>query len=118
MATARPTRPNNPPAAQEAWFGWYKELGKTEARQSFRQILDDLKNTPTLIAITDRGEKVAVIMGYKHFQILLAILNQHRDQAGKNPLAGLIRKVGNLDKGKKKVGKLFQDSFKRTRDSI
>lgn len=109
---------NPAPAAREPWIGEYKELGKTEARQCFLHLLDDLKDKPTSMAITDRGEKVAVIMGYKQYQLLIAIFQQHTKAAEKNPFAGLITKIGDLEKGQAEINALFQESLMKTSDSI
>lgn len=118
MFTAQAEPDKNPEQKKEFWFGRYKELGKTEARQAFLRLLDDLQEESATLAITDRGEKVAVIMGYKQYKTLIAILEHHAQAVGKNPLAGLITKVGDLDKSMAKVNTLFKQSFKKTADSI
>lgn len=118
MATKSFSQANEPAPANEPWFGLYRELGKTEARQSFLHLLNKLKDESSSVAITDRGEKVAVIMGYKQFQILMSILKEHGRCAGENPLAGLIVRAGDLEKGKAAVDSLFQESLRKTSETI
>jgi prevent-host-death family protein len=103
---------------QGSWFGDYEELGKTEARQQFLSLVDSISHEAKSVAITDRGKRVAVIMGYKQFQVLMDLLGKKNDTLQKNPLDGLIVKVGNLDADSEKVNALFQASVKRTTDTI
>ena len=95
------------------WFGQYDELGKTEARQSFLRLLNDLQDSITSLAITDRGKKVAVLMGYKQYEALISIIKQQTKPVDRNPLAGLISYTGDLEKNRRKVNKLFEKSLKR-----
>lgn len=120
MAMAEDGRGLNRGAGSELWFGEYQELGKTEARQSFLRLLDGLESERTTFTITDRGEKVAVIMGYKQYLTLLHLV-QKQQSAGaekKNPFEGLICRVGDLDQSKQRVNELFQKSIKKTRQKL
>jgi prevent-host-death family protein len=110
---------SDPNTSVNGWFGDYKELGKTEARQEFLRLLNDLRDEHASVAITDRGEKVAVIMGYKHYQALIAVLNNgSREKLGTNPLSGAIKKVGNLKQSSKEIKALFEQSTKRFNKSL
>jgi prevent-host-death family protein len=110
-------RASNNSGAQTHWFGQYQELGKTEARRLFLHLIDDLRTESTTVAITDRGQPVAVIMGYKHYKILIEALDQdHEVQA--HPLDGLIIKVGDLEADSKQIKKLFRQSVQNTRESL
>jgi hypothetical protein len=55
---------SNPDRPLIPWLRPTGELGKTEARQSFFQLLNELQdNINSLVTITDRGKKVAVLIG-------------------------------------------------------
>jgi PHD/YefM family antitoxin component YafN of YafNO toxin-antitoxin module len=103
----------NPDRTISPWFKPAGELGKTEARQSFLRLLNDLQDSIASLAITDRGKKVAVLMGYKQYEMLVSMIKQHSKPADKNPLAGLIKYTGDLEKTKRRVSKLFEESLKR-----
>ena len=104
--------------ARANWFGDYEELGRTEARQQFLSLVDNISHEAKSVAITDRGKRVAIIMGYKQFQGLMDLIGKTTDNLQKNPLDGLIVKVGNLDADNKKVKALFQASVKHTSDAV
>lgn len=99
------------------WFGLYKELGKTEARQLFLRLLDELRQESTTVAITDRGEPVAVIMGYKQYELLVTALNQGK-AANEQALEGLIIKAGDLEADNQRIKRLFRKSLQKTRKNL
>lgn len=108
----------NPPAKDRQslsgfFLGAEKALGKTEARRSFLYLMDELQRKLVPLVVTDRGEKVAVIMGYKQYKTLLAALGQRSKLNGENPLDGLIVNVGDLEGSEVKVNALFQRALKR-----
>lgn len=105
------------PSHPSLGFGDYEEVGKTEARQEFLRLVDELQEKGTSVAITDRGQKVAVMMGFKQYEALISILKAAR-KPGKNPLAGSIQKVGDLDKTTSTVHSLFEQSVKKSAESI
>ena len=96
---------------------YYMELGKTEARQAFLQLVDQVQEEQLPIAITDRGEKVAVMMSMKLYKSLLEILKP-RSKPGINPFAGTFKTVGNLDKASAEVSTLIDKAVKKSARSI
>ncbi len=103
--------------SNSTWFGKYEELGKTEARQSFLRLLDEIQSESTTVAITDRGERVAVIMGFKQYELLVTALKQ-RQLTDAKPLEGLIVKAGDLEADNLRVKKMLRKSVQKTSKSI
>jgi len=91
-----------------------KLLGKTEARQDFFNVLNEVEAEPIALTITDRGKKVAVIIGIKQYEIMLGMIQKHMESAGDDPLAGLFASVGDLDQDAQKINAIFQNSVTRT----
>jgi prevent-host-death family protein len=91
-----------------------KQLAKTEARQDFFQLLNSVESEPTVLKITDRGREVAVIMGIRQYQMMLDMLQKYIPEADKDPLAGLIADIGDLDRGAEKVKALFKESISKS----
>jgi prevent-host-death family protein len=95
------------------WFGTIGELGKTEARQSFLQLLNELTKKPASVAVTDRGKRVAVIMAYQQYEALLNKAAQSQQKTNQSPLVGLITDVEDFKTGQAEVDKVFKQSLKR-----
>ena len=64
-------------------------------------------------SVTDRGEPVAVIIGYKQFQALIAALG-YKEEINQKSLAGLILSAGDSDASNEKVKRLFGKSIRRS----
>ena len=99
------------------WIGECKELGKTEVRQAFLHLVDELQEEDFTVAITDRGEQVAVMMSMKFYRNLVAILKPN-SKPGENPFVGTFKKVEDLEKSNEKVNSIFKQAIKKSASSI
>lgn len=110
---------NPAPIDYHYFFAACEERGKTEARQQFLNIVDVVQQEAKSLTITDRGEKVAVIMGYKQFQLMMELISQRVSTPTPNfGLQGLIVNTGDLDSGNQKVNDLFDASIKKFSESV
>ncbi len=92
-------------------------IGKTQARQNFLPLVEELDKTCSVVEITDHEKPVAILMSYNHWVALmskLAILGKG-DRTVKPPnLLGSIAIVGDLDEGSRKAAAKFSSSLKNT----
>lgn len=117
MAVERHLGKNPAPMDYHYFFAASEECGKTEARQQFLNIIDVVHQEAKTLTITDRGEKVAVIMGYKQFQLMMEMIAQQVSTPTFG-LQGLIVNSGDLDADNQKVNELFDASLKKFSESI
>lgn len=118
MPTSELRRKNPAPGIDDQFFGKSVELGKTDARHTFLHLIDEISATDTTCSITDHGKKVAIIMGYKQYRLLVEFLQKHAGKAGKNPLAGLIEKVDDLEKANAEMIGIFEKAVEKSAESI
>lgn len=78
-------------------------------------LLDELESESKSVAVTDRGKRVAVIMGYKHFRALVDMICASAESQP-DPLEGLIVSLGDLDQTH--IDSLFAESIQNTSEKI
>ena len=95
-------------------------LGKTQARQMFLPLVDELSKNPRVVEITDRDEPVAVLLSHKHFTALLSLVGKSAMKEGKlkSSLVGSVTILGSLEQGSKKIAEDFQQSIKRSAETL
>lgn len=97
-------------------------IGKTQARQNFLPLVEDLQKTCSAVEITDHEKPVAILLSYSHWVALmskLAMLVKQEDRTVKPPnLVGSIEIVGDLDAASKKAAAKFSGSLKNTAEKL
>lgn len=97
-----------------------ESIGKTQARQAFLPLVDDLKKRPRTIEITDRETPVAVLLAYEHYAALVSQLSK---LTGKVPrrkldLRGSVVILGDIEAGSRKIAEDFQKAIERSAASL
>ncbi|OLE25316.1 MAG: hypothetical protein AUG49_11110 [Catenulispora sp. 13_1_20CM_3_70_7] len=59
----------------------------TEARDKFREILDEVATTGTEYVVTRHGRPVAVVLGYDDYESLIETLNILSDESAMTAIA-------------------------------
>ncbi len=91
-------------------------MGKTQARQEFLPLVDDLKKHPRTIEITDRNNPVAVILAYDQYAALVSQLAKLTKKTARNKpdLRGSVIIVGDLESASKEMAKEFEEAIERS----
>jgi prevent-host-death family protein len=91
-------------------------IGKTQARQEFLPMVDDLQKHPRTIEITDRNNPVAVLLSYEYYAALVAQLSKLTQNSFKKQvdLRGSVTIVGDLEAASKEIAEEFAKSIERS----
>ncbi len=97
-----------------------ESVGKTQARQEFLPMVDDLKKHPRMIEITDRNNPVAVLLGYDQYAALVSQLAKFIKQSLKKKvdLMGSVIIVGDLEAASKEIAEEFEKAIERSAASL
>lgn len=99
----------------------YSTIGKTQARQQFLPLVEELHKTCSAVEITDHEKPVAILLSYNHWVALmskLAMLGKHERLVKPPNLVGSIAIVGDLDEASKKAAAKFSASLKNTAEHL
>ena len=94
-----------------------ESLGKTEARQSFLPLVDELSHSAKAIEITDHQMPVAVLVGYSQWSAIiskLAVLMKPAKATTRVNLIGSVKIIGDLEAGSKRAAEQFRKSINRS----
>lgn len=93
-----------------------ESMGKTQARQEFLPLVDDLRKHPRTIEITDRENPVAVLLTYDHYAALISQLSKltKKDPEKKLNLMGSVIILGDLESASKRIAEEFEKSIERS----
>ena len=92
-------------------------VGKTEARQSFLPLVDELSHSAKAIEITDHQMPVAVLVGYSQWSAIiskLAMLMKPAKTTTKVNLIGSVKIVGDLEVASKRAAEQFRKSINKS----
>jgi len=96
-------------------------IGKTQARQNFLPLVEDLNKTCSAVEITDHEKPVAILLSYSHWVALmskLAMLVKQQRMVKPPNLVGSVEIVGDLDAASKKAAAKFSASLKNTAEKL
>lgn len=96
-------------------------IGKTQARQNFLPLVEELQEKCLAVEITDHDKPVAILLSYNHWIAImskLAILSKAEKMVAVPNLLGSVAIVGDLDAGSKKAAKQFTISLKKTAENL
>jgi prevent-host-death family protein len=96
-------------------------IGKTQARQQFLPLVEELHKTSSAIEITDHEKPVAILLSYSHWVALmskLAMLAKPEKTVKPPNLVGSVEIVGDLDAASKKAAAKFSASLKKTTEKL
>lgn len=99
----------------------YSTIGKTQARQNFLPLVEELHKTRSAVEITDHEKPVAILLSYNHWVALMSKLAMlvKQERLVKPPnLVGSIAIVGDLDAASKKVAGKFSKSIKDSAEEL
>lgn len=86
-------------------------LGKSEARDKFLPLVDELASHGGIIEITARGKPVAVLMSHTDYLMLRA--RGDVPATPKRTLVGSFELIGDLDEATKQVSELMRKAIER-----
>lgn len=95
----------------------YSKIGKTQARQKFFPLVEDLHKTCSAVEITDHEKPVAILLSYNHWVALMskvAMLSKQERLVKPPDLVGSIEIINDLDAASKKLAAKFSRSHKNT----
>ena len=94
-----------------------KSIGKTQARQQFLPLVDDLNRQAALVEITDHETPVAMLLSYNHWLALMSklMMLSKKEQLGQPlNLIGSVEVVQDLEAASKKAAEKFKRSTKES----
>jgi len=92
-------------------------IGKTQARQTFLPLIDELDQTAKAVKITDHEEPVAVLIGYSHWSAVISKLSAFMKPISTAPtieLMGSVKIVGDLEVSSKRIAKEFKKAIHKS----
>ena len=93
-------------------------IGKTEARKKFFPLVDELSHSIKALAITDRQEPLAVMVGYNQWLAIITKLDTLLKPAKKVPqkinMVGSVKIIGDLDAGSKRIAERFKQAVDKS----
>jgi hypothetical protein len=92
-------------------------IGKTQVRQSFLPLIDELDQTAKAVKITDHEEPVAILIGYEHWSAVISKLSGFIKPISPKPkieLMGSVKIIGDLQAGSKKIAKEFRKAINKS----
>ncbi|HEY9870732.1 MAG TPA: hypothetical protein V6D08_16315 [Candidatus Obscuribacterales bacterium] len=91
-------------------------LGKSEARDKFLPLVDELASRGGIVKITAYGKPVAVLMSHNDYLVLRAKAEQPLEP--KRALVGCFELVGDLDEASKEVAAMIRKSIARSTNEL
>jgi hypothetical protein len=92
-------------------------IGKTQARQAFLPLIDELDEKAKAVRITDHEEPVAMLIGYNHWSAIVSKLTgfmKPTSDKGRIELMGSVKIIGNLEAGSRSIGKKFEKAINKS----
>lgn len=92
-------------------------IGKTQVRQGFLPLIDELDQAAKAVKITDHEEPVAMLIGYEHWSAVVSKLSTFIKPISTKPqieLMGSVKIIGDLEAGSKRIAKEFRRAINKS----